>query len=101
MINWLEIKIPEIINKKWNNPIIHIASEIEYWDKLKAKLKEEVEEYFKEENTDELADIIEVIDAIKEFKKINNNELSVIKGKKYFERGGFEDRIILDEVRDE
>ena len=35
-----------------------------------------------------------------DFKKIDKNELESIKKKKLEERGGFKDKIILDEVKD-
>ena len=50
-------KIPEIIRENGKEPIIHIADNKEYWEKLKSKLKEEVDEYFINDSEEELADI--------------------------------------------
>lgn len=90
-------KIPEIIIKKGENPLFHIADEEEYWMKLKEKLKEEVEEFMQAENEEELADIMEVIDAICFYKKFKYSKILEIKIKKSEEKGGFNERFILDE----
>lgn len=92
-------RLPEIIKKEGNTSIIHIADDEEYWQRLKEKLKEETEEFLKDSNEEELADILEVIDAICEFKKISKRELKVFKKEKAKRRGGFRKRIILDEVK--
>ena len=92
-------KIPEIIKQKGQIPIIHQADDDEYFEKLKQKLKEEVDEFLKDENKEELADIYEVLQEICEFKGFDKNELEVIRKKKASERGAFKKRIILDEVK--
>lgn len=92
-------KIPQIIKEKGSNSIIHIADDIEYWEKLKAKLQEEVDEVLEDTNIDEeLADLLEVIHAIVDFKWIKFEELEQIMLKKREERGGFKGKIILEEV---
>ena len=90
-------KIPEYIRKKGGTPITHIADEAEYWQKLKEKLLEEIEEFKKDESPEEFADLLEVIDAIAEHKKFDRKAIEEIKGRKAKERGKFKDRIILDE----
>ena len=90
-------KIPEIIKANGEIPITHIADEKEYWEKLKEKLSEEVDEFLEESNEEELADVLEVVDAICEFKKIDKENLKKEKSER---RGGFKDKIILDEVKD-
>lgn len=90
-------KIPEYIKSKGGIPITHIADEVEYWQKLKEKLLEEIEEFNKDESAEEFADILEVLDAIMEYKKFDEKEVRRIKEKKSVERGKFEKRIILDE----
>lgn len=78
---------------------MHIASDEEYLQKLKEKIKEEVEEFIKDSNEEELADILEVVYAICDYKKIGIKELEALRKKKAEERGGFRGRIILDEVK--
>ena len=92
-------KIPEIIKNKGAVPITHIASDDEYWQKLKEKLQEEINEFMKDENAEELADILEVIYTIRDYKKIDKNELELLRKKKAEERGGFKDKIIIDETK--
>lgn len=91
-------KIPEII--KANNQVAktHIADNKEYYQKLEQKLEEEVKEFLKDDDPAELADILEVIYAICNFKKITKQKLEQIRKAKLKERGGFKKRIVLDEV---
>ena len=90
-------KIPEYIKSKGGVPVTHIADDAEYWQKLKEKLVEEIEEFSKDESIEELADIFEVLDAMADYKKFEKEDLERIKEKKSEERGRFEKRIILDE----
>lgn len=90
-------KIPEYIRSRGGNPISHVANEEEYWQKLKEKLSEEFEEFKKDESKEEFADLLEVIDAIADYKNFNKKEITAIRAKKVSERGAFKDRIILDE----
>jgi len=92
-------RIPEIIKQKGKVPLTHIAGNGEYWQKLKEKLKEEVDEFLKNANEEELADILEVIYAICHFKKIDKKELELRRVKKAKERGGFKEKIILNETK--
>jgi len=90
-------KIPEIIKSKGGVAITHIAGDAEYWQKLKEKLQEEVNEFIEAENIEEMADILEVIDAIFNYKKFDEEDLKRVKEKKADERGKFDDKIILEE----
>ena len=91
-------KIPEYIISKGKKPIIHIAGKKEYWQKLKEKLGEEVKEFQKSEKLEEIADILEVIDAIIIFKKIDKGKLKMLQQQKTKERGAFKKRIILEKT---
>jgi predicted house-cleaning noncanonical NTP pyrophosphatase (MazG superfamily) len=90
-------KIPEHISNKGGNPIYHIADEKEYWEKLKEKLLEEVDEFRSDESAEEFADLLEVIDAIAEYKDFDRKEIEKIRDVKAEERGRFKNRVILDE----
>jgi len=92
-------RIPEIIVKAGKTPITHKATKQEYWDKLKQKLQEEVDEFSQSESKEELADILEVIFSICRFKKINKKSLEFFRLKKSKQRGSFIKKIILDEVK--
>ena len=90
-------KIPEYIRKKGGVPVTHSADNAEYWEKLKEKLLEEIEEFKKDENVEELADILEVLDAIADYKGFGRTEIERIKKEKAKERGVFKKKIILEE----
>lgn len=90
-------KIPEYIQNKGGNPISHVAEEKEYWIKLKEKIQEELDEFIKDENIEEFADLMEVLDAVAEYKKFSPHHVKEHREKKAKERGVFKERIILDE----
>lgn len=92
-------RIPEIIRDNGGTPITHIADDKEYNIKLQEKLKEEVEEFLKDNNKEELADILEVIYAICDFMKIDIQEVEFLRKDKAEKRGVFRNRIILDETK--
>lgn len=90
-------KMPERIRQNGGLPVTHVADEAEYWAKLKAKLQEEAAEFVASESPEELADLFEVIDAIMAHKSFDSAAVRAIQARKAAERGGFRDRIILEE----
>jgi len=92
-------KIPEIIRKNGGVSISHVASDEEFWQKLKEKLHEEVDEFMKDSNKEELTDILEIIYVIYDHKGFDKKELELLRKKKIEERRGFKNKIILDEVK--
>jgi predicted house-cleaning noncanonical NTP pyrophosphatase (MazG superfamily) len=93
-------KIPENLQKIGKKVKFHKAGEQEYWEKLKTKLKEEADEFYKDSNKEEFADILEVMNAIKNYKGFDEKEIEDIRKKKAEEKGAFIDKIILEEVED-
>lgn len=63
-------------------PITYIAGRKEYWQKLKEKLSEEVREFGKKEIAEEIADILEVIDAICEYLEFDQRSIRLFRKKK-------------------
>lgn len=72
------------------------VSQAQYAILLKDKLLEEVSEYLEAENKEELADILEVIDAIMKLKNFDKKEVLAIQKQKREARGGFEKRILME-----
>jgi predicted house-cleaning noncanonical NTP pyrophosphatase (MazG superfamily) len=91
-------KIPEIIKSKGENLITHVADEAEYARLLREKLEEEVREYLENEGAEEMADIVEVLEALQELRGISAEELASTRKEKAETRGRFKDRIVLDEA---
>ncbi len=93
-------KIPEIIEKDNCKPNTRVLEETEYKKELDKKLLEEVNEYIKDDNIEEIADILEVIYAILESKKVTKEDIELVRVKKREKRGGFEKRIFLENVEE-
>lgn len=86
-------KIPEILDKKGVSYEKKIATPEEYKIGLIKKLEEEIEEFSEAGNPEELADVIEVIEALKKLPDYTGVE--ELRRKKSEEKGAFEQRIIL------
>lgn len=91
-------RIPEIIERDDETPVVHTASEAEYERRLLAKLEEEVEEYRQDGEIDELADVLEVVHAIREHEGVSEERLRRLRAEKAERRGRFEERIVLEAV---
>ncbi len=94
-------KIPQIIEATGKTCTCSILSEQEYLSLLDAKLNEEVAEYQESGALEELADIMEVIRAIAAARGSSIGEVEAIREAKREERGGFERRILLEDVFDQ
>ena len=94
-------KIPEKWNPKYGkNPKTHIANNKEFYEKLKEKLSEEVKEFLREDNPEELADILEIIYSIIEVKGISKQKLENYRKLKEEKSGAFKKRLILENSED-
>ena len=91
-------KIPEIIEDDGNTCKTRILSDEDYIASLEAKLNEEVAEYQADKNLEEMADVLEVLQAICIARGYSLEELEALRAKKANERGGFADKIFLEYV---
>ncbi len=89
--------IPKVLDEKGIPNKYHIADAIEFEEKLFHKLLEEAKEVVDDRNVDELADIYEILDAIKKLKGFSDEEIEKAQTKKREEKGGFEKHVILEE----
>ena len=89
-------KIPSIIEKSGRICVTHILSEEEFLGALETKLNEEVAEYQKDKNLEEMADILEVLQAICLARGYSLGELETMRKSKADERGGFNEKIFLE-----
>jgi predicted house-cleaning noncanonical NTP pyrophosphatase (MazG superfamily) len=92
-------KIPQIIKNQGKIPVTRIMELDEYKIELAKKLVEEALEFQTDKNIEEMADVIEVFDAILKVFGFTYEELNKIREKKNFERGAFVDMIFLEEIK--
>ena len=91
-------RIPEIIEASGKTCTTEILSQEDYLRMLDAKLDEELAEYHKDQNIEELADLLEVIHAAAIARGYTLEDLLQIRAEKAAKRGGLEKRILLKEV---
>ena len=91
-------RIPEIIRKGGNECRTRILSQEEYLACLEQKLSEELNEYLQSGQLEELADLLEVMKALTLAKGSSWETLEATRREKEARRGGFREKIILEEV---
>ena len=92
-------RIPEIIREGGEEPVTYVADELEYWKRLRDKLREETDEFLAAEgeaSKEELADVLEVIHALACSLGMTWDDLERRRADKAADRGGFEKRIIWE-----
>ena len=94
-------RIPEIIEASGKTCTTEILSSDAYLCMLDAKMDEELAEYHRDRNIEELADLLEVIRAVVIARGYSLDELERIRAKKAAKRGGFGKRILLKEVHED
>lgn len=93
-------KIHENIAVNGGKAITRILTQDEYLVALYNKLQEEVKEFLDTPNSEELADILEVVCALAPLISGSMQELEKIRAAKAQDRGGFDERIFLIEIHD-
>ena len=94
-------RIPEIIESSGKTCVTEILSDEEYLRMVDAKLDEELVEYHKDQNIEELADLMEVIYAAAIARGYTLEQLEQVRAEKAAKRGGFEKKIFLIDVTDD
>lgn len=92
--------IPEIIQSTGKSCTTEVLSSDDYLRMIDAKLDEELAEYHKDQNIEELADLLEVIHAAVIARGYTLEDLERVRVEKATKRGGFEKRILLKSVFD-
>ena len=93
-------KIPAIIESTGQTCTTRILSQEEYLQKLDEKLYEELSEYQESKSLEELADLLEVMEAVAKARGYSREQLLQLQKDKREKRGGFDERILLCEVTD-
>ena len=91
-------RIPEIIEASGKACTTETLSDAEYLEMLDKKLDEELAEYHKDQNLEELADLLEVVRACAVARGYSVADLEQARAEKAAKRGGFAKRILLKEV---
>lgn len=91
-------KIPKIIEQDGKKSVTHTLSQQEYLAALETKLDEEVAEYQADKNLEELADVLEVLQAICIARGYTLEQLEKKRKEKADDCGGFKDMIFLEYV---
>ena len=91
-------RIPEIIEQSGKSCTTAVLSDEEHLKMIDAKLDEELAEYHKDQNIEELADLMEVIYAAAKARGYSLEELEQVRAAKAEKRGAFDKRILLKEV---
>ena len=91
--------IPQLIAQSGDIAKYHQADAEEFREHLRAKLIEEVNEYLESGESEELADILEVIHTITALDRVNREQLQLLQKEKREDKGGFNERIILDKTQ--
>lgn len=91
--------IPDICIKNNQIPKYRVLDSAEYKKELCKKLKEETKEYLASGESEELADILEVVETLAAMQGLSFDELIKIKDEKAKKNGKFENRYFLERVK--
>ena len=94
-------RIPEIIETSGKTCVTETLSDEDYLRMIDAKLDEELAEYHKDQNIEELADLMEVIYAAAIARGYTIEQLEKVRAEKAEKRGAFQQKILLVEVTED
>jgi predicted house-cleaning noncanonical NTP pyrophosphatase (MazG superfamily) len=93
-------KIPQIIEADGKSFKTRVLDDKEHFAELVKKLKEEIAEFETEPSVEELADLKELIIAIREAMGIHAGQLEDVRRQKAATNGRFKNKIFLESVED-
>lgn len=93
-------RIPEIIENDGKKCVCETLSDEDYISLLDQKLNEELAEYQESKSLEELADLLDVVQAVVKARGWTLEELEQVRADKASKRGRFEKKILLKEVVD-
>ncbi len=88
-------RIPEIIRSKGVQPTVRIALEDELDLLMRTKIVEEAEELLSSGETEEIVDLLEIIDALIQQRGFSSTELDQLRAEKNRARGSFKRGYVL------
>ena len=91
-------RIPQIIESQGKICVTEVLSQEAYLKMLDEKLNEELAEYQESKSLEELADLLEVMEAVVTARGYTWQQLIATRDEKREKRGGFQNRILLKEV---
>lgn len=91
-------RIPEIIEIDGKKCDCETLSDEDYISLLDQKLNEELAEYQESKSLEELADLLEVMQAVVKARGCTMEQLESLRAEKAAKRGGFEKKLLLKEV---
>jgi len=94
-------KVPDMILRDNQLPVKRTLNDKEYEEELNKKLEEEVKDYLVNKNYIDMIDIVEVIDAILDFKGIDKDEFEKERINKANKKGTFKDRTYLEKIMEQ
>ena len=87
--------IPDIIRADGQEPSIRIAKKTEFDSLIRAKIVEEAHELLESGTIEEIADILEAIDALLSHRNVDRESVVKLQTAKRFQRGGFSKGYVL------
>jgi len=93
-------KIPEIIQAQGKQLKTRVLGDEEYLEALLKKVEEEFAELKVDLNVEELADLHEVLRALADALNISHDEVETVRAEKAAKRGGFSQKIFLEEAEE-
>ena len=92
--------VPAIISKAGRKPYVSTLDDEAYYLELRKKLQEEVDEFLSSNEDSELADILEVLEAIAVAKGADIGVIRQLQLRKAATHGKFADKILLEKVEE-